>query len=191
MKKILVIMMAIMMYVTSFAQTTEHMKFKGVPMEGTLQTFTNKLKAKGFTPLGVQDGVSLLKGDFAGYKGCIIAAVADKSGMICKVSVVSPSMDKWGELELCYNSYKSMLTDKYGEPIKSEEYFSEGYNRDASDKIYGVEFDKYKYYSLFSCKEGEIQLEISHDGVTSCYVMLSYFDNANQEKLRQQMMDDL
>ena len=37
-------MMAIMMYVTSFAQTTEHMKFKGVPMEGTLQTFTNKLK---------------------------------------------------------------------------------------------------------------------------------------------------
>lgn len=55
MKKILVIMMAIMMYVTSFAQTTEHMKFKGVPMEGTLQTFTNKLKAKGFTPFGVQD----------------------------------------------------------------------------------------------------------------------------------------
>ena len=28
---------------------TEHMKFKGVPMEGTLQTFTSKLKAKGFT----------------------------------------------------------------------------------------------------------------------------------------------
>lgn len=40
---------------------TEHMKFKGVPMEGTLQTFTSKLKAKGFMPIGVQDGVSLLK----------------------------------------------------------------------------------------------------------------------------------
>lgn len=87
MKKILVIMMAIMMYVTSFAQTTEHMKFKGVPMEGTLQTFTNKLKAKGFTPFGVQDGVSLLKGEFAGYKDCTVVAVADKSGMICKVTV--------------------------------------------------------------------------------------------------------
>ena len=36
---------------------TEHMKFKGVPMEGTLQTFTSKLKAKGFMPIGVQDGV--------------------------------------------------------------------------------------------------------------------------------------
>ena len=44
---------------------TEHMKFKGIPMEGTLQTFTSKLKAKGFMPIGVQDGVSLLKGEFA------------------------------------------------------------------------------------------------------------------------------
>lgn len=52
-------------------------------------------------------------------------------------------------------------------------------------------FDKYKYYSLFSCKEGDIQLEISHDDVTACYVMLSYFDNANQNKLRKQIMDDL
>ena len=77
---------------------TGHMKFKGVPMEGTLQSFTTKLKAKGFTPVGIQDGVSLLKGEFAGYKNCTIGAVADKSGMICKVSVIFPEMDKWGDL---------------------------------------------------------------------------------------------
>ena len=170
---------------------TEHMKFKGVPMEGTLQTFTNKLRVKGFTPVGIKEGISVLTGEFAGYKKCTIGAVADNSGMICKVSVVFPSMDKWGELELCYNSFKSMLTEKYGEPIKSEEFFSEGYDGDASNKMYGVMFDKYKYYSLFSCKEGDIQLEISHDDVTACYVMLSYFDNANQNKLRKQIMDDL
>lgn len=29
---------------------TEHMKFKGIPMEGTLQSFTLKLKAKGYVP---------------------------------------------------------------------------------------------------------------------------------------------
>ena len=46
---------------------TNHMKFKGIPMEGTLQSFTTKLKAKGYTPIGIQDGVSLLKGEFAGY----------------------------------------------------------------------------------------------------------------------------
>lgn len=95
---------------------TEHMKFKGVPMEGTLQTFTSKLKAQGFMPIGVQDGVSLLKGEFAGCKDCTICALADKSGMICKVSVIFPAMDKWGDLEHCYSNYKSMLSEKYGAP---------------------------------------------------------------------------
>lgn len=57
-------------------------------MEGTLQTFTTKLKTKGFTPIGIQDGVSMLTGEFAGYKNCTIGAIADKSGMICKVTVI-------------------------------------------------------------------------------------------------------
>ena len=74
-----------------YAQT-EHMKFKGIPMEGTLQSFTNQLKTKGFMPIGIQDGVSLQKGEFAGYKDCTIGAVADKSGMICKVSVFFPEI---------------------------------------------------------------------------------------------------
>ena len=51
----------------SYAQT-EHMKFKGVPMEGTIQSFTNKLVAKGFTSIGIEDGVSLLTGELA--KNC-------------------------------------------------------------------------------------------------------------------------
>jgi len=170
---------------------TNHMKFKGIPMEGTLQSFTNKLKTKGFTSVGIQDGVSLMKGEFAGYKSCTIAAIADKSGMICKVTVIFPDMDKWGELEKCYSSYKSMLTEKYGDPVACEESFSDGYDGDASNKMYGVQFDKYKYYSVFSCDQGDIQLEVSHNGVSSCYVMISYFDNANQDKLRKQIMDDL
>ena len=170
---------------------TNHMKFKGIPMEGTLQSFTAKLKAKGFTPIGTQDGVSLLTGEFAGYKSCTIGAVADKSGMICKVSVIFPNMDKWGDLERCYSSYKSMLTEKYGEPAMCEESFSDGYGGDDANKMYGVEFDKYKYYSVFRTELGDIQLEVSHNGVSACYVMLSYYDNANQDKLRQQIMDDL
>lgn len=47
-------MMAIMMYVTSFAQTTEHMKFKGVPMEGTttVQTSVHRNANKHWGPKG-------------------------------------------------------------------------------------------------------------------------------------------
>ena len=169
---------------------TEHMKFKGVPMEGTLQTFTSKLKAKGFMPIGVQDCVSLLKGEFAGYKDCTICAVADKSGMICKVSVIFPTMDKWGDLERCYLNYKSMLSEKYGEPKDCVEKFQNDYANDNNSKKHELSMDRCKYYSIFDGDNGEIQLEITHQSMT-CYVMLSYFDNANQEKLRKQIMDDL
>ena len=97
MKQILLILLLTFAAGICRAQT-EHMKFKGVPMEGTLQVFTNNLKAKGFIPKGIQDGISMLKGEFAGYKDCTIAAIADKSGMICKVSVIFPDMDKWDDL---------------------------------------------------------------------------------------------
>ncbi len=79
--KHIVLTILVSLFTMMCSAQTEHMKFKGVPMEGTLQSFTNKLKTKGFTAVGIQDGVSLLKGEFAGYKNCTIGAVADKSGI--------------------------------------------------------------------------------------------------------------
>lgn len=169
---------------------TEHMKFKGIPMEGTLQTFTNKLKAKGFTPINMENGVSLLKGEFAGYKGCIIGAVADQDGMICKVSVIFPEMDKWENLENCYLNYKSLLTEKYGEPNTCIEEFQSNVGEDNSMKLLDLKMDKCKYFSTFSCDNGEIDLEITYQNY-SCNVMLSYYDKINQDKVRKKIMDDL
>ncbi len=186
---LLVLLLAFTVSVSS-AQT-EHMKFKGIPMEGSLQSFTSKLRAKGFTPIGIENGVSLLKGEFAGYKDCTIGAVADKSGMICKVSVIFPEMDKWGDLEQCYSNYKSMLTEKYGEPKECVEKFQSNYVKDDDNsKQLELKMDRCKYYSIFDGTNGEIQLRITHQKYT-CHVMLNYFDNANQEQLRKQIMDDL
>lgn len=185
---LLTLLLTFVAYICS-AQT-EHMKFKGVPMEGSLQSFTSKLKNKGFTPIGIEDGISLLKGEFAGYKDCTIATVADKSGMICKVSVVFPAMDKWGDLERCYSKYKSMLTEKYGDPKEWVEKFQKNNINDDNLKRLELGMDRCKYYSIFEGINGEIQLQITHKDFT-CYVMLSYYDNANQELLRKQIMDDL
>ena len=189
MKHFLLSMLLSVFISTSYAQT-EHMKFKGVPMEGTIQSFTNKLVAKGFTSIGIEDGVSLLTGEFAGYKNCTIGAVADKSGMICKVSVIFPSMEKWSDLEKCYENYKSMLTEKYGKPEQVEERFQNDYIDDDNSKKHELGMDRCKYYCVFSEPNGDIQLEITHQSF-NCYVMLSYYDNVNQSKLRQQIMDDL
>lgn len=190
MKKIIT-MIALVLCTLAMSAQTNHMKFKGIPMEGTLQNFTNKLKMKGYTPMGIKDGVSLLKGEFAGYKDCKIIAISDKSGMICKVVVVFPSMDRWSELDNCYNKDKSMLTEKYGAPEICEEGFQSNYADDDNKKMHELKMDRCKYITNFVCDEGDILLELSHESVFSCFVQLSYFDKVNQDKLRKKIMDDL
>ncbi|MCM1078483.1 MAG: hypothetical protein NC344_00160 [Bacteroidales bacterium] len=171
----------------------EHLKFKGIPIDGTLNSFVAKLRQKGCIPLKSGDGVALLKGDFAGYKDCTIGAVAIKNkDLVCKVAVVFPSHDTWGKLENNYMSLKSMLTSKYGEPSDCvEEFQSYSQPKDDNSKMYELQFDRCKYYTVFRTGNGAIQLEISHQSVTECYVMLSYYDALNQQVVVSDAMDDI
>ena len=66
--KHLIITLLMSVMVTASSAQTNHMKFKGIPMEGTLNSFVQKLKEKGYTYLGQQEGMALLKGEFAATK---------------------------------------------------------------------------------------------------------------------------
>lgn len=73
MKNICFILISLCISLSSFAQTdAQHLKFKGVPIDGTLAAYVSKMKAAGFSDLGIKDGTAVLQGDFAGFKGCII-----------------------------------------------------------------------------------------------------------------------
>lgn len=58
---------------------SEHMTFKGVPIDGTLNEFVDKMKQARFTYIGTHDGIAVLQGDFAGHKGCTIGVYTLKS----------------------------------------------------------------------------------------------------------------
>lgn len=69
MKKIILFFATLFMSVISFAQSnSEHLTFKGVPIDGTLSEYVAKMKSAGFKYLGEQDGTAILQGDFAGFK---------------------------------------------------------------------------------------------------------------------------
>ena len=44
----------------------EHLSFKGIPIEGSMTAFCQKLKAKGFTQMGRDNNVTMFTGDFTG-----------------------------------------------------------------------------------------------------------------------------
>lgn len=188
MKRTLLTILVVLFALSGQAQT-EHMKFKGIPMEGNLDAFVQQLRAQGYALEETEDNV--LAGEFGGHKGCYIIPSADRLGNICKVSVMFPAMDKWGDLASCYESYKSMLTEKYGAPTRSEERFEKRYDGDNAERMRGVQLDKYVYYSVFSCAAGDIRLEVNHHGPTLCFVQLTYADKAGQAAQRQQIMEDL
>jgi hypothetical protein len=85
-----------------------------------------------------------------------------------------------------------MLTDKYGKPSDVVEKFDTQLEpRDDRARMYEVQFDRCKYYSVWTTDKGEMQLSIDHNSVTSCFVKLAYFDKINSATIKKQAIDDL
>lgn len=65
MKKLIVSFAFVLIALTSYAQSSsEHLTFKGIPIEGSMTEFCQKLKSKGFTSIGSENNLALFMGDF-------------------------------------------------------------------------------------------------------------------------------
>jgi hypothetical protein len=151
------------------------------------------MKQSDFTHLGTVEGVAILKGDFAGYKNCQVGvSTLKQKDLVYKIGVLFPEADTWSKLSENYFELKQKLTEKYGKPSECIEKF-EGHSQpqDDSKKIYDVQFDRCKYYSIWQTDKGEIQLSIDHDSVRSCFVKLLYFDKINSAIINAKAIDDL
>ena len=152
---------------------TNHMKFKGIPIEGTLNSFVQKLKDKGYTFIGQQDGMAILKGEFAATKGCTIgvARFSDRD-QVNLVAVIFPEEETWSGITKSYYTLKDMLTEKYGSP-ECVEQFSD--REPSSDflKFHAILNDECHYVSEFSCENGKIQLTMSKQDYNSAAVPVS------------------
>ena len=192
MRKVLLVAITFLLSVSLNAQTTEeHMKFKGIPIDGTLTDFTQKMKQKGFSYKGMEDGMALFEGEFAATKGCTIIAVAKSVNVVHKVAVAFPDCDTWSCLSNKYESLKDMLIQKYGEPFMNVEKFDDNYIKDDGDRFYDVSMDRCRYATSWVTEKGEIDLDITHTGYTSCFVRLIYIDGLNTDKVINQAIDDL
>ena len=189
MKKILATLLSILIAASLFAQDA-HLKFKGVPIDGSLTEFVNKMKSAGFTHIGTQDGMAALQGDFAGYKNCTVAVFTVKPlNIVSMIAVGFNIRDKWSDLESDYNLLKELLTEKYGAPAQVIEKF-EGKPLDDNDKFFAVQMDECTWTSLFKTESGEIELLIHSENFES-RVVLRYRDKINTEKVRKQALEDL
>lgn len=190
MKKLFLFFVVLCM--SHFMMGQEHMKFKGVEIDGSLSEMVTKLKAKGFTYLDAEDGIAMLHGDFAGYSDCQIVVLSMKeTGQVNAVAVVFPAVEEWSSLERNYNRLKDMLTEKYGEPKYVIEEFQNDYVSDNSSKWHELKMDRCTWASAFETDKGDIELYIKKVDYGDAAVILKYYDKVNTDVVRASAMDDL
>ena len=193
MKKHLTLFLACLAFAGNiFAQ--QHLSFKGVPINGTLKSYTDAMVKAGFHYELTQDGTALLTGDFAGYKNCIVGVSTLKNlDVVSHIAVLFPDKDTWSAVLNDYETLKAMLTEKYGTPSDSKEKFT-GYVGDYDNGLvmHALKEGEYIWYTMFTTELGDIELSLMAGTKynTGC-VRLSYYDKANHEKVRNAAMDDL
>ena len=150
--------------VISFAQSqkSEHLTFKNVPIDGTLTEYVSKMKQNSFTHIGTENETASLKGDFAGYKDCMVeVSTLKQKDLVHKISVIFPTRKTWSTLFGNYIDLKEMLTEKYGKPTGLVEKFDGGYSpEDDRMKMSMVWSDKCKYHSIWQIEKGVIKLSV-------------------------------
>lgn len=169
-----------------------HLKFKGVPIDGTKELFVTRMRRKGFKHIDRRDGMDILQGDFAGYNECYIyVATLENQDLVSRISVRFPDRDQWKYLYGDYKGLKQMLTEKYGKPYECTEKFSRYSLEDDNSRMLDVKLGNCKYISCFKADNGNISLWIENDDMSSCYVVLSYTDKVNGDVIIQQAKNDL
>lgn len=192
MKKLIITLAGLVIMGGIMAQ--EHLTFKGVPINGTLKQYTAAMVKAGFKSEGTtSNGIALLTGDFAGYKGCIVGvSTLSSCDIVNRISVLFPEKDTWSTLLYDYENLKELLTVKYGEPDYNVERFTDYHGNDSRLKMYAINDREIEWYTIFSTELGEIELTLV--GGTHGHqarVRLSYTDKANSETVRQNVLDDL
>ena len=156
-KIIPVVVFLFMLNAATQAQVSiDHLSFKGVPIDGTLDEYVLKMKKSGFMHSGTQDGLAILKGDFASYKNCTVeVSTFIPKDLVNKIIVMFPNVDNWTSLSSNYFNLKEMLTEKYGQPSDfTEKFDSYSQSIDNGWKMREVTRDRCKYFSSWQTEKG-------------------------------------
>ena len=153
MKKILVLLMTLIISLTSFAQI-EHIKFMGIPIDGSLKSFCSKLKKKGFVrdPYDTRDkDKRIFIGNFAGSKSKIFIYSDKKTKTVHSVVVTITTYTE--DIAISeYKNFKKLLIEKYSEDIGVITY--KKINDKLAEEINRGEEEELKWIYEYMTKEG-------------------------------------
>lgn len=179
MKKLLSLLVVLTMTLGVMAQS-QHLKFMGIPLNGAISAFHQKLVAKGYKPaveVNKQSGpgVRSFKGTFFGSEAYIHVFYNPKTKIVYRAKAYLEYTSE-EDMQSVYQELKVALGEKYSGALVSE------------GKSYGYED------MIYSVDEGRIDLfcDKYDDSYPTYYqVHVDYRDDINSKKNEDKNMDDL
>lgn len=179
MRKVFFTLIVLLFCFNTLAQE-KHLTFKGIPIDGNIHTFANKLKQQGYNEIYQDKNEYVFNGDFSYLYGCQIYLYSNPNNLnIYMVAVQSPNFYSWSTL---FNAYKNIingLIDKYGKTIFYSEIF-EGKDLneiDDSTKMLMLKNDQANFYHRFVLEQGDIYVMLNNE----CKIVLYYNDHINNK----------
>lgn len=186
MKKTLLIILCCLFSIMTQAQT-EHLKFMGIPLNGSITAFQTKLQEKGIKydaegSRQLKVGCRCFKGSFSGEQANFYVYYNEKTKIVYRAKAVITCLNK-EKGEDKFNSFRSMLKAKY-----SDEF--------AKDS----EQDGHPSLSIL-VPDSKIEKELGYVGMyitdppysfmDEVYLHIDYEDVANERGNQASNMDDL
>ena len=189
MKKIIFALMLLITTINMMAQ--EHLSFKGIPIEGSMTEFCQKLKAKGFTNIGSENHLTLFAGDFTGRNATIGVAATEDGKSVFAIIVLFDPNGEWNTLVNTYSYYKDLYTRKYGKPIIVTEK-NPAYSDSNTALMAEVNEGTAVWGSAWQVTGGDIELSIEKSsGFYEGVVVIRYRDSQNIEAKIQKDLEDI
>ncbi|MBD5257573.1 MAG: hypothetical protein HDS52_02630 [Barnesiella sp.] len=172
---------------------SNHLTFKGVPIDGTLDDFVSEMEKAGFTYVAEENGATILQGDFASFKKCnIYVATLHGIDIVNAITVIIPCGDDWSDIERKYRLLNELLTEKYGEPAENtEEFHSRLTPRTNQDKLIALASDNCDFKTVYDTPKGKITIFMDFEYGLGAFLNLKYSDKINSDNLRSKVIDDL
>ena len=159
-----------------------HLIFEGIPIDGPIEPFVQKLKEKGFKPVEKWEEMQCLKGTFAGKSNCQVFVLRNvKRDIVYRVVVCMPFRDNWEQIERDYQYLQRYYIKKLGAPDEFHSNFEVPREVERNeDKWRLLCADKCNYASTWELDGGKIYLEMSHieDEDANC-VRVLFYDKVN------------
>lgn len=189
MKKILLTLAVFLAAISMVAQ--EHLAFKGIPIEGSMREFCQKLKAKGYTPILQENDISSFSGEFTSRQVEVYVNAANNGENVYCVGVFLDPDSEWNSLTTDYFYYKDLYTRKYGEPTIAREY-NPAYSDSNTALMSELNRGTVDYSSTWKVKGGLITIAIRKSfEIYEGRVIIAYSDTQSREAKIQSDLNDI